>query len=391
MQKIILYTIVIVFSFLSKVVAQENRKEKIEERKEKVKERKEAIKNKSLTFEKKVEQISTAMEFTLAREKNELKMKIDSLDNLFSQNKITSDELKNLKLVQAEISAGKIEKNMEFQKAKLDSLIQNKVETDCKEISFKVDTINGKKVYTYFKNNTTTYYEFPGMKIYKSDHDKEEKTSRRTTSQFVFAFGLNNVVTDGENLEDSDYRVWGSHFYEWGVTYNSRIFKNNNLLHAKYGLTLMYNNLRPTDNRYFVKNGNQTNLETSAIHLDDSRFRNVYLTMPLFLEFDFTPKKMSKDGTKTYFKTHESIRLGIGGYSGIRIKSKQLLHYEENGDDVKSKQKGDFNVSNFNYGISAYLGYKSTSLYVKYDLNPMFKHNNIDQNNVSLGIRFDFN
>lgn len=391
MQKIILYTIVIVFSFLSKVVAQENRKEKIEERKEKVKERKEAIKNKSWTFEKKVEHISTAMEFTLAREKNELKMKIDSLDNLFSQNKITSDELKNLKLVQAEISAGKIERNMEFQKAKLDSLIQNKVETDSKEITFKVDTINGKKVYTYFKNNTTTYYEFPGMKIYKSDYDKEEKTSRRTTSQFVFAFGLNNVVTDGENLEDSDYRVWGSHFYEWGITYNSRIFKNNNLLHAKYGLTLMYNNLRPTDNRYFVKNGNQTNLETSAIHLDDSRFRNVYLTMPLFLEFDFTPKKMSKDGTKTYFKTHESVRLGIGGYSGIRIKSKQLLHYEENGDDVKSKQKGDFNVSNFNYGLSAYLGYRATSLYVKYDLNPMFKHNNIDQNNVSLGIRFDFN
>ena len=43
------------------------------------------------------------------------------------------------------------------------------------------------------------------------------------------------------------------------------------------------------------------------------------------------------------------------------------------------------------YTVSAYLGYGQTSLYVKYDLNPMFKNNNIDQNNVSLGIRFDFN
>ena len=384
MQKIILYTIFIVFSLLSKAVAQENGKEKTEERKP-------AIKNNSLTFEKKVEQISTAMEFTLAREKNELKIKIDSLDNLLSQNKITSDELKNLKLKYAENSASTIEKSIEFQKAKLDSLIQEKVDKDSKEITFRIDTINGKKVYTYSRVTDGRHYDIPAFKIYRGEKDKTERKSRRTTSQFVFAFGLNNVITDGENLEDSDYRVWGSHFYEWGVTYNSRILKNNNLLHAKYGLTLMYNNLRPTDNRYFVKNGNQTNLVTSSVHLDESRFRNVYLAMPLHLEFDFTPKKLSKDGTKTYFRTHESVRLGIGGYGGVRVKSKQILKYESDDIKVKEKQKGNFNVSDFNYGLSAYLGYGQTSLYVKYDLNPMFKHNNIDQNNVSLGIRFDFN
>ena len=153
----------------------------------------------------------------------------------------------------------------------------------------------------------------------------------------------------------------------------------------------MYNNLRPTDNRYFVKNGNQTDLVTSSVNLDESRFRNVYLTAPLHLEFDFTPKKLSKDGTKTYFRTHESFRFWIGGYGGVRVKTKQILKYEVDDVKVKEKQKGDFNVSDFNYGLSAYLGYGQTSLYVKYDLNPMFKNNNIDQNNVSLGLRFDFN
>ena len=38
--------------------------------------------------------------------------------------------------------------------------------------------------------------------------------------------------------------------------------------------------------------------------------------------------------------------------------------------------------SDFNYGLSAYVGYKAASLYVKYDLNPMFKHNNIDKYTV---------
>ena len=391
MQKIILYTIVIVFSFLTKAVAQEDRKEKIEDRKEKIEDRKEKTIKKELKFEKQIEQVSTSMEFLLAREKNELKVKIDSLETAFQQNKISAEELKDLKLKEAEKSANRIELGMERFNTKLDSLIQNKVETGSKEVTFKSDTINGERVFTYYKGTNTTHYDIPALKIYMSDEEKTVRKSKRTTSQFVFAFGLNNVITDGDNLEDSDYRVWGSHFYEWGVTYNSRIFKNNNLLHAKYGLSLMYNNLRPTDNRYFVKNGDQTDLVTSSVNLDESRFRNVYLTAPLHLEFDFTPKKISKDGNKTSFRSHESVRLGIGGYAGVRIKSKQILKYEADDIKVKEKQKGDFNVSDFNYGLSAYIGYRSTSLYVKYDLNPMFKNNNIDQNNVSLGLRFDFN
>jgi hypothetical protein len=379
MQKIILYTIVIVFSLVTKAVAQEG---KFESKKNN---------NKEKSFEKQVEQISTSMEFLIAREKNELKVKIDSLGTIFQQKKISAEEFQDLKLKEAEKSANRIEFGMERFNSKLDSLIQNKVEKGSKEVTFKIDTIKGKKVYTYSKVTDGRHYDIPALKIYMSDEEKTVRKSKRTTSQFVFAFGLNNVITDGENLEDSDYRVWGSHFYEWGVTYNSRIFKNNNLLHAKYGLSLMYNNLRPTDNRYFVKNGDQTDLVTSTVKLDDSRFRNVYLTAPLHLEFDFTPKKLSKDGTKTYFRTHESVRLGIGGYGGVRIKSKQILKYEADDIKVKEKQKGDFNVSDFTYGLSAYVGYGQTSLYVKYDLNPMFKNNNIDQNNVSLGLRFDFN
>ena len=106
----------------------------------------------------------------------------------------------------------------------------------------------------------------------RNDSIKRNRGERRTTSQFVFAAGVNNLVTDG-SVANSDFRYWGSHFYEWGVSWNSRLLKNDNLLHLKYGMSLMYNNLRPTDNRLFVVDGNQTNLETSAIQLQDSRDR----------------------------------------------------------------------------------------------------------------------
>jgi hypothetical protein len=200
--------------------------------------------------------------------------------------------------------------------------------------------------------------------------------------------GLNNLVTDGK-VQDSDYRFLGSHFYELGVSYNSRIVKNNNLLHAKYGLSVMYNNLRPTDNRNFVINGNQTNLLVNPVDIKDSRFRNVYLVAPVHLEFDFSGKKMKED--KPFFKTHQSFRLGVGGYAGINLKSKQIIKYDDNDLKATEKAKGDFNTSNFIYGLSTYIGYKETSLYLKYDLNPLFKDNAVKQNNVSLGLRFDLN
>ncbi|MNL32579.1 hypothetical protein D3C87_1544400 [compost metagenome] len=227
------------------------------------------------------------------------------------------------------------------------------------------------------------------MKVYHGQKDVDRRQSKRTTTQFVFAFGANNLVTDSQ-VAHSDFKYLQSHFYEWGITGNTRIFKEDNLLHFKYGMSLMYNNLRATDDRYFEKNGAQTDLVTSPVHLDESRFRNVYVMVPLHLEFDFTKKEI-RDGVN-YFKSHKSARFGIGGYAGFRVKSKQILCFDDAvGNDVKQKTKGNFNVNDFNYGLSTYVGYKSTSLYLKYDLQPLFEKNSVDQNNISLGLRFDFN
>ncbi|HRA74105.1 MAG TPA: hypothetical protein PLB11_14930, partial [Flavobacterium sp.] len=203
---------------------------------------------------------------------------------------------------------------------------------------------------------------------------------------------LNNLITDGDSnsLENSDFKTWGSNFFEWGFTFNTRILKDNNLLHIKYGLSLMYNNLRPTDNRYFVKDGDVTELQTFDRDLNENKFRNSMVVLPVHLEFDFTPKTVGDDGSFK-FRTHKSVRLGVGGFGGLNYQSTQKLRYEEDDIRIKNKQKGDFNVSTFVYGLSGYLGYGSTSLYVKYNLNSLFKDNPIDQNNISLGLRFDFN
>lgn len=370
MQKIIIYTVILVVSLLSKVVAQEK------------------------TFDKQVKEIASNIELITNKEKSNLKVEVEAIDLQVKEGKITLEKGKELKQKVAEECAKNIENKIAIEEAKLAQLVQDKVDgkiTVSEEKLKKGGTtiiLGSNRNDSIGKNKTEI--NLTTMKVYRGEHNKFERKSKRTTSQFVFAFGLNNAIPELKDTENSDFRVWGSHFYEWGLTYNTRLYKNNNLVHLKYGYSVMYNNLRPTDNRYFVKSGNQTYLATSSFDLEESRLRNVYLAAPFHLEFDFTPKKYSKDGSTSYFRTHESIRLGIGGYAGVRIKSKQLLRYEVDGDKEKNKQKGDFNVSDFNYGLSTYIGFRATSLYFKYDMNQLFK-NNGDLNNVSLGLRWDFN
>jgi hypothetical protein len=330
------------------------------------------------TFEAKAHAIADKIENITKEEKAALKIEIEAVNKEIEAGTLTKEQADAKKMVLAETRSKNIENRIGEAQEELKDLVQQKVDGKIQE-QFEHD----KFVISFSKS------KYKNTEKYKKWKDSIANASeRRTTSQFVFAAGVNNLVTRGA-VANSDYRYWGSHFYEWGVTWNSRLLKNNNLLHLKYGISLMYNNLRPTENRYFVVNGNQTDLVESPIHLEDSRFRNVYITAPLHIEFDFTKAK-ERDGKKI-FRTHESVRFGIGGYAGIRVKSKQILEYEEGNRDVTQKTKGNFNANDFIYGMSTYLGYKSTSLYLKYDLNPLFKENTIKQNNISLGIRFDLN
>ncbi len=319
------------------------------------------------TFETKAKIIAEKIEKITSEEKAALKTEVEAVNVQLENNSITKEQADEKKNSLAQARATIIETKVAVAQEELKDLVQQKVDGKLQEASKQKLVIN-----------------------FKATRDTIQKSEKRTTTQFVLATGLNNLVTNNQ-VAHSDFRYLGSHFYEWGWTYNTRIFKNDNLLHAKYGFSLMYNNLRPTDNRFFVNSGNQTNLQTSAINLKDSRFRSVYLVVPAHLEFDFSGNK-TRDGGKPFYKTHQSLRLGIGGYAGVNLKSKQILKYEDaNQNNVKDRTKGDFNTNDFIYGLSTYIGYKETSLYLKYDLNPMFKDNLVKQNNVSLGIRWDFN
>lgn len=330
------------------------------------------------SFEDRVKLVANKIELVTKQQKDSLKVELEEVNKELENGTITKAQADQKKLQLAEMRSKNIETKVALAQAELNDLVKQKVDGKLKD--------NYRRKFSIIIDGPSK--DDPDYRRYR-DSINDNRSERRTTSQFVFAAGFNNLVTDGA-VANSDYRYWGSHFYEWGTTWNTRLMKENNLLHLKYGFSVMYNNLRPTQGRLFVANGTQTDLEYSPVNLKDSRFRNVYLTAPIHLEFDFTKSRTNAEG-KTLFRSHESVRFGIGGYAGFRVKSKQILKYSENGHDTTVKEKGGFNTNDFIYGVSTYLGYGSTSLYLKYDLNPLFKDNAVKQNNISLGVRFDFN
>ena len=369
MQKIILYISIALLTLVNTVCAQKKKPE---------------------SFSVQIEKVGYQIEFLSYQKKLELKQKIDSLETLHKNNKISLQEFETLKLKEAEKTAKFIETNLNNYRTQIDTIIQNKLNDENTKIRHKTDTIDGKEVIKYYNDNDYVEYNVPALKFYKSKKEKEERLSRRTTSQVVFAAGYNNLVTNNM-VANSQFGYGRSGFWEWGVTWNTRLSNNSNLLHLKYGAGFMYNSLHATDNRVFADINNQTVLVDAGVETKAKRtyFKNVYFVVPMHLEFDFSKTKIVDD--KKVFKSHTGARFGIGGFVGVNTNSKQFIEYEQNGYKFKEKQKGDFNVNDFTYGVSTYIGYRATSLYLKYDLNPIFKNNPVDQNNISLGIRFDWN
>ncbi|KGL63326.1 hypothetical protein [Polaribacter sp. Hel1_85] len=346
------------------------------------------------TFEREVSKISKRIEKITKSQKDSLKTKVVAIDKRLEKGEITKSTADTLKKEVAAYHARRIEKLVSEQEKMLQLLVQDKTNGKIASSEDEIETEDDDES-TFTIGNKTFRFTLNGDKEkdrnYSSSSNRRNnnRRSRRTTSQFVFAMGVNNVLEYGqiESLNDSDYKLWQSHFYEVGWTWKSRMNKNPGIFYFKYGVSFLWNNLRLDNNQYHVKNGDITEIQTFPNSLDESRLRHVQMTFPVHFEWDLSKNKTYNDGG-VRDRTNRSVRFGVGGFVGFKLGTRQYLEFKDNnGVNVKEVQKDNYNMNTINYGLSTYLGYRSTSLYVKYDLNPLFK--NTDTRNISMGIRLD--
>jgi hypothetical protein len=84
----------------------------------------------------------------------------------------------------------------------------------------------------------------------------------------------------------------------------------------------------------------------------------------------------------------EGFIIGAGGFAGYRLGGHAKLKYDEEGKTQKDKIHSSYNLSDFQYGVEGLIGYGNVNLFVKYNMNDLFKDNRGPQANViSFGLR----
>ena len=146
------------------------------------------------------------------------------------------------------------------------------------------------------------------------------------------------------------------------------------VVNLKYGFGLELNNYFYDDHRVHIyKNPTVIMIDSAYAHLDKNKLAADYLTVPLMLNFNFTP--------------HEERGFGIslGMSAGFLYSSRQKI--KDNGD--VSKTHGDFNLSEWKLSYIGELLLGPVKLYGSYATKSMWSKG-LDQTPYTVGIRLSY-
>ncbi|PKP40308.1 MAG: hypothetical protein CVT96_09410 [Bacteroidetes bacterium HGW-Bacteroidetes-13] len=320
-----------------------------------------------ISKQQQIENLKLTKEKIANEERELLKNEVKVINNRLNAGDITEDEAIALKKEAAQKRALNIDNRL--------AIIDNQI-----ALLERDETLNI-KYYSYENSLDSIFDDFKFSKIFHRDRDHKNS---RNNGYLLLAFGFNNAIEEGNSLSRTNFKFFGSRFFEIGFGNKYRIFKHSNILKLNYAFSFQINNLKPKDDQFFVENGNTTELQKFDTDLDKSKFRYTYLVMPVHLEFK--PFNTSLNPDKNYF---DRVKIGLGGFAGFNIGNMQKLKYDLNGDKIKDKQKTDFNTNDFVYGLSGYFTAGDSMLYLKYDLSPLFKNAQNEIRSISFGVRYE--
>lgn len=217
----------------------------------------------------------------------------------------------------------------------------------------------------------------------KDDKDKDKKYHNRpfrTRHSIDFDLGMNNYVTPaGEIPSNEQYSVrpWGSWYVGINSNFRTRIAGP---LALQWGAGVDWYNFKFEDDRTRLDH-TPTGVEfyqlpSSEVRAIKSKLTASYVNVNVVPMLDFRYKSKlvrESDGTTKRIKNYKSdaFRIGLGGYAGYRIGSYAKYKFDD-GDTRKAKDRENFHLNNWRYGMRLQLGFKGVDLFANYDLNELF-------------------
>ncbi|MCK8492132.1 PorT family protein [Spirosoma sp. RP8] len=142
-----------------------------------------------------------------------------------------------------------------------------------------------------------------------------------------------------------------------------------------YALEGSWNNYMFDNNVVATKGPSQLEFVQYPEQLKKSKLTTFALQLPVVPRISF----YNSSGRKVF-------HLGLGGFIGYRLDSYTKIKRLNND---KEHEHANFYLNNFRYGLVGHIGIVRTSLFVKYDLNPVFQEGKgPDVRTLSFGISF---
>lgn len=234
-------------------------------------------------------------------------------------------------------------------------------------------------------DNVSVRFNTTDAKADSVKHAKKiTKSKKLTGTDFAVDLGLNALVDKKDYAPDGvaqpyDLRTWGSRYVALRWNLWARTGKESPL-YFHLGPEVAFNNYMLEGNRYFAANAtaNRTDIVQDGVrNLEKSKLSVTTLNLPI----GFTLRFPANGSDKSAF------RIGAGGFAGYRIGAHTKLKYEQEGRTHKDKDRGGYNLEDFQYGVTGRIGISSLDLFVKYNMNDVFKNNRGPQaQTVSFGI-----
>jgi Outer membrane protein beta-barrel domain len=207
--------------------------------------------------------------------------------------------------------------------------------------------------------------------------EKKSKGLPSIPGSFVLEFAFNQPYNKPDTF---DIGFWGSRTLNLYYMYDMRIGHSKFSVHPGIGVSLERYKLK---NNYTLADGSSG---TDLIPGSDT-YSGIKKSMVVtnFIEIPLEFRFSSKPDDPVH-----SFRVSIGGRVGYLFDSYTKINYKEGGEKKKIKDKENFNLSDFRYGLFFKLGAGNICLVSYYNISPIFKKDKgpekTDMNNFTVGI-----
>lgn len=211
------------------------------------------------------------------------------------------------------------------------------------------------------------------------DDDEAEQLGRKkffSKSDFGIYLGLNSWQNNNSMNPNqlTDLRTGRSRYIALSFRKNATLINTEQVdIALSLGPEFAWYNFMLKNDNIVTSLGSQVAFIEGDERLSKSKLVMPYINLPVLLNFGFEKSQ---------------LQLGLGGYVGYRLGGYSKTK-DSNGN--KERLKDDYGMNDLFYGLTGELGRRrGMKLFVRYDLTPMFKENQINANKLqawSAGIR----